>query len=254
MLKDYDIHATLATSDANRAKRWYADNLGWQPEREFPGYLRYAVGPTKFAVYETPSAGTAENTVLAWIVENVPDEVRRLRDRGVRFEAYDFGDIKTVDGVMTDPDGHRTAWFKDADANIISIVDAGEPGITANTVGPMIASSDIDRTRAWYRQVGGYEPIFEVGGEVLGYRSGNSNFNVYLSQFAGTAKNTVAGYQVPDIRAEMADLRSRGVTFEEYDFGDVKMVDGLLEDPADGMLNAWFKDPDGNILGIQQGE
>ena len=49
----------------------------------------------------------------------------------------------------------------------------------------------------------------------------------------------------------MADLRSRGVTFEDYDLGDVKTVDGLLED-SDGTTNAWFKDPDRNILGIQE--
>ena len=48
----------------------------------------------------------------------------------------------------------------------------------------------------------------------------------------------------------MADLRSRGVTFEDYDFGDAKTVEGLLVD-SDGTTNAWFKDPDGNILGLQ---
>ena len=36
----------------------------------------------------------------------------RLRARGVVFEDYDFGDYKTVDGIMTDPEGNRTAWFK----------------------------------------------------------------------------------------------------------------------------------------------
>ena len=73
---------------------------------------------------------------------------------------------------------------------------------------------------------------------------------MYVTQFSGTAQNTVAAFGVPDIRIAMADLRARGVVFEEYDFGDAKTVDGLLED-TDGMTNAWFKDPDGNILGIQ---
>jgi hypothetical protein len=54
---------------------------------------------------------------------------------------------------------------------------------------------------------------------------------------------------VPDIRAEMADLRARGVVFEDYDFGDARTEDGLLVD-ADGTTNAWFKDPDGNVLGL----
>ena len=252
MLKDLDMHATLATADAQRAKQWYADKLGWHPISEFPGFLKFELGPTGFSVYETPSAGTAQNTVMFWLVDDAGSEVARLRGRGVTFEEYDFGEIKTVDGVMTDPDGGRTAWFKDADGNIISIVESSDPRARemTNQVGAMLASSDIERSKAWYAKVGGYEPLYESGGQVVGYRSGNSTFNVYLTSYAGTAKNTVAAFRVPDIRAEMADLRSRGVVFEDYDFGEVKTVDGLLVD-SDGTTNAWFKDPNGNILGIQ---
>lgn len=252
MLKDHDLHATLASSDVERAKRWYADKLGWRPARELPGYARYDFGPSAFAIYESPSAGTAKNTVLYWLVKDAKAEVGRLRERGLAFEDYDFGDYRTVDGVMTDPDGNSTAWFKDADDNIVSILDTADPMAEGqvNQVGAMIASSDIERSKAWYARIGGYEPLFEAGGQVVGYRSGKTTFNVYVTQFAGTARNTVAGYAVPDIRAEMADLRGRGVTFEDYDLGDAKTVDGLLVD-TDGTTNAWFKDPDGNILGLQ---
>jgi catechol 2,3-dioxygenase-like lactoylglutathione lyase family enzyme len=249
MLKDYDMHATLASSDTQRARQWYAEKLGWEPAKELPGFLRYELGPSAFSVFETPSAGTAQNTVLFWLVDNVPSEVRRLRDRGVTFEEYDFGEIKTVDGVMTDPGGNHTAWFKDADGNIVSLVDASDTP-DSNVVGAMIASSDLDQSKRWYAQVGGYEPLFEEGGQVVGYRSGGTIFNVYRTDFAGTAESTVAALAVPDIRAEMADLRARGVVFEDYDFGDAKTVEGLLVD-TDGTTNAWFKDPDGNILGIQ---
>jgi catechol 2,3-dioxygenase-like lactoylglutathione lyase family enzyme len=249
MLKDYDMHATLASSDTGRAKQWFADKLGWAPTKELEGYLKYEVGPTAFSVFETPSAGTAKNTVLFWIVADAAAEVRRLRDRGVVFEEYDFGDFKTVEGVMTDPEGNHTAWFKDADGNILSILDSPE-AMATNVVGAMIASSDLDRSKDWYRKVGGYEPLWEYPGVVVGYRSGVSTFNVYKTEFAGTAQNTVAAFGVPDIRAEMADLRGRGVVFEDYDFGDAKTVDGLLVD-TDGTTNAWFKDPDGNVLGIQ---
>ena len=249
MLKDYDLHATLASTDVDRAKQWYADKLGWKPARELEGYARYDFGPSAFVVYESPSAGTAKNTVLFWLVDSVPAEVKRLRDRGLTFEDYDFGEYRTVDGVMTDPNGNHTAWFKDADGNIISIIDAAE-STEKDVVGPMIASSDLDRSKRWYAKVGGYEPLWEVDGQVLGYRSGKTTFNVYKTDFAGTARNTVAGFGPPDIRAEMADLRARGVTFDEYDMGNARTVDGLLVD-TDGTTNAWFKDPDGNVLGLQ---
>jgi catechol 2,3-dioxygenase-like lactoylglutathione lyase family enzyme len=249
MLKDYDMHATLASSDVARAKRWYAEKLGLTPAKELPGYLKFEFGPSAFSVYESPSAGTAKNTVLFWLVDSVAAEVARLRDRGVTFEDYDFGDFKTVDGVMTDPSGNHTAWFKDADGNIISLIDAPDSP-ESNIVGAMIASSDLERSKGWYAEAGGYEPLWEEGGQVIGYRSGGTTFNIYKTSFAGTAQNTVAGYGVPDIRAEMADLRSRGVTFEDYDLGTAKTVDGLLLD-TDGTTNAWFKDPDGNVLGLQ---
>jgi catechol 2,3-dioxygenase-like lactoylglutathione lyase family enzyme len=252
MLKDYDLHATLASSDVERAKRWYAEKLGWQPSRELPGYARYDFGPSAFAIYKSPSAGTAQNTVLYWLVKDAKAEVARLRDRGLMFEDYDFGDYRTVDGVMTDPDGNSNAWFKDSDGNIVSILDTADPLAEGqeNRVGAMIASSDIERSKAWYARIGGYEPLFQAEGQVVGYLSGKTTFNVYVTQFAGTARNTVAGYAVPDIRAEMADLRARGATFEDYDLGGAKTVDGLLVD-TDGTTNAWFKDPDGNILGLQ---
>jgi catechol 2,3-dioxygenase-like lactoylglutathione lyase family enzyme len=252
MLNTLDMHPTLASTDTRRARQWYADKLGWQPEKDLEGFLRYSLGPTAFSVYETPSAGTAQNTVMFWLVGDVPAEVARLRARGVVFEEYDFGDFKTVDGVMTDPSGDTTAWFKDADGNIISIISTSDPMAKdhMNEVGAMLASSDLERSKQWYAKVGGYEPIYEVSGQVAGYRSGASTFNVYMTSYAGTAKNTVAAFAVPDIRAEMADLRSRGVVFEDYDFGEVKTVDGLLVD-SDGTTNAWFKDPDGNIIGLQ---
>ena len=254
MLTTLDIHPTLATADAKRAKQWFADKLGWQPVKEFEGFLRYELGRSAFSVYETSSAGTAQNTVMSWRVDDVPAAVARLRGRGVTFEEYDFGDFKTVDGVMTDPGGNRTAWFKDADGNILSIFDSPNPapGAETNEVEAMIASSDLARSKAWYAKLG-YEPLYEVDGAVVGYRSGNTAFNVYLTSYAGTAKNTVAAFGVEDIRAQMADLRSRGVVFEDYDFGEAKTVDGLLID-TDGILGAWFKDPDGNVLGLQEGE
>src|SRR2546421_8480932 len=144
MLRDHPIHASLATADVARAKAWYADKIGWQPKREWPGLLLYEVGSSQFSVYETSSAGTARNTVAFWLVDDLPAVIQRLRDRGVVFEDYDFGEIKTVDGVMTDERGNRTAWFKDADGNILSILDGPDVPV-ADVVGPMIASADLDR-------------------------------------------------------------------------------------------------------------
>ena len=75
-------------------------------------------------------------------------------------------------------------------------------------------------------------------------------FLVYSSQFAGTNQATAAGLEVDDVEAAVADFRSRGATFEEYDFGDdFRTVDGILTTPA-GTKLAWMKDSEGNILGV----
>jgi hypothetical protein len=48
----------------------------------------------------------------------------------------------------------------------------------------------------------------------------------------------------------MAGLRERGVTFEQYDLGDVRMVDGLADF---GMAKAaWFKDSEGNTYELTE--
>ena len=86
MLSDFQVHPSLATADLGRAKAWYGDKLGWLPAREFDGLLVYAVDGRTFTVYETDSAGTAQNTVALWLVDDLRGTVARMRDRAVLFE------------------------------------------------------------------------------------------------------------------------------------------------------------------------
>lgn len=83
---------------------------------------------------------------------------------------------------------------------------------------------------------------------VLSFSSGNSSVLVYESKFAGTNKATAVTWVVDDVKAEVQALKSKGVVFEHYDMpgvtreGDIH-VTGKIR-------NAWFKDPDGNILSV----
>jgi len=98
----------------------------------------------------------------------------------------------------------------------------------------------------------GFEPVevSELTGEVT-YESGGAIFIVYASAGAGTNQATAAAWRVPDLRAVVSALRERGVVFEEYDFETLKTVDSIAVMP-DGTQVAWFKDSEGNILGIDQ--
>jgi catechol 2,3-dioxygenase-like lactoylglutathione lyase family enzyme len=253
MLSDAKVHPSLATADVARAKAWYAEKLGWQPTHELPGMLVYEVDGRILTVYESPNSRTAQSTVAAWRVTDLRAEVARLRARGLEFEELDLGDSKTVDGIAVDDEGDINAWFRDADGNWISVVEVNpKPDDPPAEFGPglILAAADLDRARAWYRAKLGLTPYREYPGELLLYLKGNTRFSVYQTESAGTAKNTVGMWWVKDLRAEVAELRRRGVVFEEYDFGDARTVDGVLED-EDG-LTAWFKDSEGNILGLGQ--
>lgn len=255
MLTDAPFHPSLAVADLAKARSWYSDRLGWDPIIEPPGTAVYEVGESSFTLYESKFAGTAKNTVMNWSVNDVRTEVRLLRERGVTFEDYDFGEVTTEDGVMTDRSGGMNAWFKDLDGNIIGVISSGpegpqlEPGAE---ISAMIAAADLHRAQDWYAKKLGFEPDFALAGVLATYKSGPSTFTVYRTEFAGTAKNTVGVWRLKGIRDEVARLRGRGVVFEEYDFGDGEAtVDGIMSD-AEGDVNAWFRDSEGNILALAE--
>ena len=117
---------------------------------------------------------------------------------------------------------------------------------------PMIAVSDLDRARKFYEEVLGLDASEAVGGEVLEVRSGDTLINVYRSEFAGTNKATALTFDVEDIEAEVSELKGKGVFFENYNMPGLEQHGDLYV--GEGMKTAWFKDPDGNILSLFEGE
>jgi catechol 2,3-dioxygenase-like lactoylglutathione lyase family enzyme len=115
---------------------------------------------------------------------------------------------------------------------------------------PYIPVSDRAQAIDFYTRTLGLEVYEETGGDVIFAAGGGTLLGIYQTDHAGQAGHTLAAFFVDDLDATMAALRERGVTFEEYDFPELKTVDGIAE--LDGERGAWFKDPDGNILGIGQ--
>lgn len=112
------------------------------------------------------------------------------------------------------------------------------------------AAVDLDRARQWYETRLGLVPEKEDQGGVWYRLSGDTWLYLYGTPSAGTAKNTIAGWTVTGIEAVIADLRGRGVVFEDYDFGEVGTVNGLVDF---GMAKAaWFKDSEGNTLELSE--
>jgi len=76
----------------------------------------------------------------------------------------------------------------------------------------------------------------------------NSQLLVYQSQYAGTNKATAATWMVRDVEGLVKDLKGKGIAFEHYDFPGMTRKGDLHI--AGTHKNAWFKDPDGNILAL----
>jgi catechol 2,3-dioxygenase-like lactoylglutathione lyase family enzyme len=117
---------------------------------------------------------------------------------------------------------------------------------------PMIAVKDLDRARKFYEEKLGLKSLEEQGGELLTLKSGDTTFNVYRSEFAGTNKATALNFDVSDIDAEVRELKDKGVMFEKYDLEGLTPKGDIYV--GEGMKTAWFKDPDGNILSLFEGK
>lgn len=115
-----------------------------------------------------------------------------------------------------------------------------------------IAVKDLDAGRAFYGGMLGLTPAGPENGEVALFKSGNSTLVVYRSELAGTNKATAATWGVgSELDSIVAALKRAGVRFEHYDFPGSER-DGDVH--AFGDFRAvWFKDPDGNILHINNG-
>ncbi|TFC30976.1 VOC family protein [Cryobacterium sp. TMT2-18-3] len=119
MLKE--LHTVLPAADLKRAQSFYHDALGLDPDETHEGVLVYHVGSgSVFEIYETSNAGTAQNTQMGWITDDLDAEMNTLRERGVVFEEFDIPDMKTVHGVVT-ADDMKSAWFRDSEGNFICI-------------------------------------------------------------------------------------------------------------------------------------
>ena len=111
-----------------------------------------------------------------------------------------------------------------------------------------IAVRNLAAARKFYESTLGLKLVNTQGDQAATYKSGKSRVLVYQSQYAGTNKATSATWLVDDVEGLVKALKAKGVSFEHYDMpgvtrtGDVHLA-GTLK-------NAWFKDPEGNVLAI----
>jgi len=113
-----------------------------------------------------------------------------------------------------------------------------------------IPAADLARAARWYEEKLGFRPVQQLPGGMMYKAANDSRFVLYPSPNAGKAPQTVMGFTAANVEEEVRVLKERGVVFEEYDYPTLKTVESVAT--REGVKSAWFKDSEGNILGIVQ--
>jgi predicted enzyme related to lactoylglutathione lyase len=121
MLQKSPMYAYIPATDVARARQFYEQTLGFKPKAETGGGVIYECGEhTACFLYPTPNAGTSRASQAFWQVEDIEQEVKELRARGVEFEHYDMPG-QSENGIVT-AGGAKAAWFKDSEGNIMAVI------------------------------------------------------------------------------------------------------------------------------------
>jgi catechol 2,3-dioxygenase-like lactoylglutathione lyase family enzyme len=124
-------------------------------------------------------------------------------------------------------------------------------------VAARLPAQDLERAREFYTDKLGLEPAEERPGGLL-YRCALGEFALFQSEGTPSGSHTQMAWEVDDIEAAVAQLKARGVVFEEYEVPGLRTVEGITEIPDHypskgvGERAAWFKDSEGNLLAIGQ--
>ncbi|WP_433287655.1 VOC family protein [Pseudonocardia sp. CA-142604] len=123
-------------------------------------------------------------------------------------------------------------------------------------VATRLPAQDLGRARAFYAEKLGLEPAEERPGGLL-YHCAEGSFALFASSGAPSGSHTQMAWSVDDIETTVAALRSRGVVFEVVDLpgttaDGITTVSGNYPSKGTGERGVWFRDSEGNMLGIGQ--
>ena len=111
-----------------------------------------------------------------------------------------------------------------------------------------LPARDVERARAFYADKLNLTPFGEHNSHLF-FEVGGSHFMVYPSSGAASGTHDQIGFAVEDVESVVATLRSKGVTFEEYEPSPgASATDGIMD--FGSVKAAWFKDSEGNLLSI----
>ena len=123
MLGKADATPMIAVKDLDRARKFYEETLGLRAKEEMEGeVLTVQSGRTPITVYKSEFAGTNKATSLTFAVDDLQSEVQDLKEKGIFFEKYNLEGLTPKGDFYEGEGGFKTAWFKDPDGNILSLL------------------------------------------------------------------------------------------------------------------------------------
>lgn len=114
----------------------------------------------------------------------------------------------------------------------------------------MLPVKDLARARHFYEEALQLEPLGQKPDGKFVYRCGGTEVALFPKPEGTKAEHTAISFAVKDIRAAIAELKGRGVTFEDYDLPDFRTVEHVCVLGSEKA--AWFRDPEGNILCLHE--
>ena len=123
MVPNNRVSAVLCSTDLERSRDFYEEKVGLKlSPATIKNHLVFECGDrTTLLIYGRPAPNKADHTQVRFWSADISADVRELVARGVVFDELEFGDMKTVDHVMTSPGIGKSAWFKDPDGNTLAL-------------------------------------------------------------------------------------------------------------------------------------
>ena len=254
----------LASADPARLRGWYERAFGVTADAD--GFLPFGEVGLLVVSRDDVAARAAEpaRMILNLHVADAEATARHLDAIGVTWLApLEYREVNGAwFGTVLDPDGNYvqvielTPAYWAARGQRARQAGQGRPLAAAHVSGRLPAQ-DLERARRFYAEKLGLEPV-ETRPGGLRYQCQGMSFSLFESAGRPSGAHTQLALQVDDLDAAVAELRRRGVVFEDVDVPGLRTVDGIVDiegnypSAGTGERAAWFRDSEGNLLGMSQ--
>jgi predicted enzyme related to lactoylglutathione lyase len=254
----------LASTDPAGLRAWYQRAFG--VSADVFGFLQFGSVGLLIDGRDDVAARAAEpaRVIINLHVSDARAAARRLDAMGVTWlaelEYRDQGGAWF--GTVVDPDGNYVQIIE-LTSEYLAVrqrlaAQAGQGPLAEVSVSARLPAADLDRARRFYAEKLGLQPA-ETRPGGLRYQCRSGGFSVFASTGRPSGEHTQMGWQVADLDAAVAELRRRGVVFEEVSTPKMRTVDGIAEVAGNypsaggrGERAAWFRDSEGNLHGISE--